>query len=104
MKIKLYGKALPYVLISPEAPDGMGQDLWERITILFNTRPGTQALDREYGIDWPIDELTPRAMALCEAEVVQKMRRYLEGIDIRDITWEADGEGRIFMKVVTYLV
>ena len=104
MTISTYSLALPFVLVSPEQPDSMGQDMWERITILFNTRPGTQALDREYGIEWPVDELTPRAMALCEPEVVIKVRRYLEGIDVRKITWDQDGKGRIIMKAVVYLV
>ena len=102
MKIATYSALLPYVLISPEEPGTVTQEKWERITVLFNTRPGTQALDREYGVAWPIDELTPVAQARCEQEVIQKMRLYIAGTDVRDTGWRSDAEGRNFMEVMTY--
>jgi len=102
VKISTYSQVLPYVLISPEEPGTMTQDKWERITVLFCTRPGTQALDREYGVLFPIDELTPVAKALCEQEVVQKMRRYIAGTDVRDTDWKSDAEGRNYLEVITY--
>jgi|GEM_PF-4398474 len=102
MTIKTYSSILPYVKISPEQPNSVPQEIWERIVILFCTRPGTQALDREYGILWPVDELTPIAQALAEQEVTLKMRRYIDGVDIRETIWNADAEGRLQMEVIIY--
>lgn len=102
MQIKTYSAVLPYVLISPEEPDSVGQERWERITVLFNTRPGTQALDREYGVVWPIDELNPQAKALCEQEIIQKLRRYVDGMDVRQYVWHSDADGRNYLEAVTY--
>lgn len=93
--------SLPYILITASDAKSLADEAWEQLTILLGTRPWEQALDRELCIRVPIDELLPRACAETEAEIVMKVRQYIEGVRVKQITWVPGGyNGQMTLKVV----
>jgi len=84
---------LPYILVKAEGADSLPERAWEELAVLLGTRPEEQALDRDLGINIPIDGLVPQAMAETEAELTMKVRKYIEGVYVVALDWGMDGYG-----------
>ena len=59
------------------------------LTVLFGTRVGTQAMDRDFGLSWDfLDKPTEIAQAeICE-EVMIKVKKYEPRANVEKITFE----------------
>ena len=82
------------------------QDVLRCLTVLYHTRVGEQALDREFGIDWSfLDMPMPAARTMIEAELIEKTRRYEPRVKVTEVTWSGDSvSGELIPKVVIELV
>ena len=96
------GNALtPYILIKADDAETIADEIWERLAILLGTEPEEQALDRELCIRIPIDSLLPQACAETQAEIIIKVRRYIDGVYVKYVDWVPGGyNGQMTLKVV----
>jgi len=64
------------------------------LTVLYGTRKGEQALDRNFGIDWSfLDQPMEVAKAMLSAEIITKTNRYIPSISVSSIEFTADANG-----------
>ncbi len=71
-----------------------------RLAVLFGTRKGEQALDREFGIDWSfLDQPTEVAKAMLSAEIITQASKYVPEIMVSSIDYTADINGTLTPKV-----
>lgn len=76
--------------------------LRESLSLLYNTRAGECALDRDFGLDWSIVDLPlPEAKARLAAEIITKTRKY-EGdrADVSSVSFLVKEDGVLIPKVV----
>lgn len=76
--------------------------LREALSLLYNTRAGECALDRDFGLDWSIVDLPlPEAKARLAAEIITKTRKY-EGdrADVSSVSFLVKEDGVLVPKVV----
>lgn len=76
--------------------------LREALSLLYNTRAGECALDRDFGLDWSIVDLPlPEAKARLAAEIITKTRKY-EGdrADVSSVSFLVKEDGVLIPKVV----
>ena len=76
--------------------------LREALSLLYNTRAGECALDRDFGLDWAIVDLPlPEAKARLAAEIITKTRKY-EGdrADVSSVSFLVKEDGVLVPKVV----
>lgn len=74
----------------------------EALSLLYNTRAGECALDRDFGLDWSIVDLPlPEAKARLAAEIITKTRKY-EGdrADVSSVSFLVKEDGVLVPKVV----
>jgi phage baseplate assembly protein W len=78
------------------------KDILRCLTVLYGSRVGTLALDRDFGIDWSfIDMPMPAAKAMIESELIQKTRKYEPRAVVKQVVWSGDAaSGIIVPKVV----
>lgn len=78
------------------------RDILRCLTVLYGSRIGTLALDRDFGIDWSfVDMPMPSAKAMIEAELITKTKKYEPRAVVKQITWTGDAAlGLIKPKVV----
>lgn len=74
--------------------DSERDSIREQVALLLSTRVGEQALDRDYGIDTSfLDMPTETAKAMFTAEVIEKLRKYVAGATVENVTFEiTDGK------------
>ena len=67
-----------------------------QLSILFGTRAGEQALDRNFGLDWSfLDQPTEVAKAMLSAEVITKVNTYVPTVAVSNIDFIADNHGNL---------
>lgn len=76
-------------------------DLDRQLNLLLTTLAGTMPLDRAFGLEMDyLDKPTETAKSLYVAELVEKVPRFIPGIRVREVGWEADAQGRVRARVV----
>lgn len=94
------------VLLETES-DSETEDVRRCLVCLYGTRPGEQALDREFGISLDVlGQPTEQAKSLLTAEIVRKTARYEPRAQVQRVEWmESDTEkGVLRPKVVIEIV
>lgn len=70
--------------------------LRRNLTVLFGTRKGEQALDRNFGIDWSfLDQPLEVAKAMLSAEIITVTAAYVPAVTITSIEFTADADGNL---------
>lgn len=81
------------------------EDIRKCIEVLYSTRVGTAALDRDFGLSWDcMDMPAPAAKATLEAEIITKTRKYEPRAEVAEISWQAAADGSLKPKVVLKIV
>lgn len=66
------------------------------LTVLFGTRKGEQALDRNFGIDWSfLDKPLEVAKAMLSAEIITQTAAYVPAAIVSNIEFSADVNGNL---------
>lgn len=78
------------------------RDIIRCLNVLYGSRVGTLALDREFGIDWSfLDMPIDYAKAMIESELITKTRKYEPRAAVKQVIWVGDAaSGYINPKVV----
>lgn len=87
--------------------DSVAAEVYRNLQVLYGTRAGEQALDREFGIDANIiDCPQENAQVLLVAEYVRKTERYEPRARVARVEWTAgkSQDGNMTPKVVIELV
>lgn len=67
-----------------------------QLKVLYGTRKGEQALDRDFGIDWSfLDQPMEVAKALLSAEIITQTTQYVPGIAVSVIEFSSDPDGNL---------
>ena len=65
-----------------------------QLKVLYGTRKGEQALDRDFGIDWSfLDQPMEVAKAMLSAEIITQTTKYVPGIAVSVIEFTSDLNG-----------
>lgn len=82
------------------------KDILRCLNVLYGSRVGSLALDRDFGIDWSfIDKPMETAKAMIEAELITKTRKYEPRAKVKRVEWTGDASsGIIKPKVVIDIV
>ncbi len=83
------------------------EEIFRNLRVLYGTRAGEQALDRDFGIDPDlIDYPQENAKALLAAEYVRKTQKYEPRVVVTRVEWTGGkpSEGRMTPKVVVSFV
>jgi phage baseplate assembly protein W len=71
-----------------------------QLSILYGTRAGEQALDRDFGLDWSfMDQPIEVAKAMLSAEIITKTNTYIQGVEVSAIEFTADINGNLTPSV-----
>lgn len=94
------------VIIECEKKNDTWADVLRCLKVLYGSRVGTLALDREFGIDWNfLDMPLESAKAMISAELIEKTRKYEKRATVEQVSWSGDGlGGQLIPKVVLNLV
>lgn len=66
------------------------------LSVLYGTRKGEQALDRNFGLDWSfLDQPMEVAKAMLSAEIITKTAQYVPSVTISAIEFVADSNGTL---------
>ena len=79
------------------------REIYRNLLVLYGTRAGEQALDRDFGIDANINDCPQEsAQALLAAEYIRKTQRYEPRARVVRVEWIGGGEpmGAMTPKVV----
>ena len=67
-----------------------------QLSILYGTRTGEQALDRNFGLDWSfLDQPNEVAKAMLSAEIITKTSQYVPTVAVSSIDFTADINGHL---------
>lgn len=83
------------------------EEVYRNLKILYGTRAGEQALDRDFGIDGDVTDYPfSDAEARLAAEYVKKTQKYEPRAQVSELEWlESEPiDGKIRLKVVIELV
>lgn len=82
------------------------KDVKKCLSVLFSTRVGTLAMDRDFGLSWDfLDKPTEIAKAEISAEVMLKVAKYEPRAKVESITFSgAAAEGRMIPKVEVSII
>ena len=82
------------------------KDILRCLNVLYGSRVGSLALDRDFGIDWSfIDKPMETAKAMIEAELITKTRKDEPRAKVKRVEWTGDASsGIIKPKVVIDIV
>lgn len=95
-KTNLYDFRLEYLF-----QDGGVAEIDRQLALLLSTRVGTIPLDREFGLDFSfLDMPTETAKSLYTAEVTKKVAKFIPGVRVAKIEWDAAEMGAIKPRVV----
>lgn len=94
----------PNIRIEAGAVDeSIAEEIYRNLLVLYGSRAGEQALDRDFGIDANINDYPQEsAQALLAAEYVRKTQRYEPRATVLRVEWVSGGEpmGVMTPKVV----
>lgn len=81
-------------------------EIMRNLHVLYGTREGEQALDREFGLSWMfVDNPLPIARARIANEIIQKTQKYEPRVRVRSVDYTYDAAGGVARpKVVIALV
>ena len=67
-----------------------------QLSVLYGTRKGEQALDRNFGLDWSfLDQPIEVAKAMLSAEIITKTNTYVPTVEVASIEFNADMTGNL---------
>lgn len=67
-----------------------------QLKVLYGTRKGEQALDRDFGIDWSfLDQPMEVAKAMLSAEIITQTAQYVPSIAVSAINFTSDLNGNL---------
>ena len=67
-----------------------------QLSLLYGTRAGEQALDRNFGLDWScLDQPLEIAKAMLSAEIITKTNAYIPAVAISSIEFTAGINGHL---------
>lgn len=70
--------------------------IYQQLSVLYGTRTGEQALDRNFGLDWSfLDQPTEVAKAMLSAEIITKTNKYVPAVSVSAIDFAADINGNL---------
>lgn len=71
------------------APAGaLAREVRRCLSVLYGTRAGSVALDREFGLSWEgLDRPMEAAKAFLSAEIIAKTQRYEPRVRVLEVTW-----------------
>ncbi len=94
------------VEISCDTAADIKEDVLGCLSVLFGTRAGEQALNRDFGLSWDmLDMPIEAAKAMLENEIVTKVRKYEPRAEVIQIIWNGSAvSGEIKPKVVVGIV
>lgn len=77
-------------------------EVLRNLKTLFGTVAGTQAGDRDFGLDMSfVDMPLPTAQAMYSAEIIKKTRKYESRAEVQRVEWNTDADkGKIIPRVV----
>jgi phage baseplate assembly protein W len=82
---------LQKIQIAPESAATIPQDVVRCLYVLFNSRVGELALDRDFGIDWSFVDLPIHlAKMRITMELTTKMKKYETRCDLKEIQFETN--------------
>lgn len=71
---------------------GVPAHIIECLNNLVRTPVGTCGRNRDFGLDWSFLDLpTESAKAAYSAELIEKIERFLPSMQVKQITWQFDG-------------
>ena len=94
-------------ILPGSANDSTAAEVYRNLQVLYATRAGEQALDRDFGIDRePLGLPMSSAKALMAAEFVAKTARYEPRARVLRVDWNESNlaEGILIPKVVVEIV
>ena len=72
------------------------ETIQRQLTVLYGTRTGEQALDRNFGLDWSfLDQPIEVAKAMLSAEIITKTNIYVPTVEVSAIEFSADMVGNL---------
>jgi phage baseplate assembly protein W len=72
------------------------ESVLRQLSVLYGTRTGEQALDRNFGIDWSfLDQPIEVAKAMLSAEIITKTNTYVPSVVVSNIDFAADINGHL---------
>lgn len=81
---------------------GVPAQILECLNNLVCTPVGSCGRNRDFGLDWSFLDLpTESAKAAYSAELIEKIERFLPSVQVKQITWQSDGNA-LKPKVVLY--
>lgn len=81
------------------------EEILQNIKTILTTPASTVPFDRDFGIDWSLVDLPIReAKARLTVEYIEKIRKYEPRAKVKQVTFEANQEGKLIPKVVIDLV
>lgn len=90
-----------------EVDETTAREVYRNLLVLYGTRAGEQALDRDFGIDANLNDYPQEsAQALLAAEYVRKTQKYEPRARVLRVEWISGGEpmGAMTPKVVIQIV
>ena len=72
------------------------ESIIRQLKLLYGTRKGEQALDRDFGIDWSfLDQPMEVAKAMLSAEIITQTTHYVPSIAVTAINFTSDLNGNL---------
>lgn len=86
----------PTIEIAFESSLSRKDAIIRQLKVLYGTRKGEQALDRNFGIDWSfLDQPMEVAKAMLSAEIITQTTQYVPAIAITLIDFTSDLNGSL---------
>lgn len=90
------------IIINLSQPGSTAEDVRRCLSVLYGSRAGEQALDREFGISWEcLDNPPPVAQALLAQEILAKTARYEPRARITNVDYDFDAPEGVMIPRVT---
>ena len=86
----------PKIEIVFESSLSKKEAIQRNLTVLYGTRKGEQALDRNFGLDWSfLDQPLEVAKAMLSAEIITQTNKYVPTVAVSNINFTADMFGNL---------
>lgn len=86
----------PTIEIAFESSLSRKDAIIRQLKVLYGTRKGEQALDRNFGIDWSfLDQPMEVAKAMLSAEIITQTAKYVPAIAVTLIEFASDLNGNL---------
>lgn len=83
----------------------LAEDVRRCLSVLFQSRVGTVALDRDFGLDWKFLDLpTEASKAACAAEIITKVDTYEPRAAVERVTFTGSTAGVFRPRVEVTLI